>query len=151
MRQIIFLFRYRYRTFDGVCNNLKNNRLGATNTAYGEYLGKRYQDGINLKYFHRNVSESNDILIRYLIAGIHEIYSTSTNESLPNPRSLGFDIFDANDLNSLQEPEFNVNNSMPYDIHSKLNLVSFFVSQIVAHDVSNRRMAQINGEIFFFK
>lgn len=57
MWQIVVLFRYRYRTFDGVCNNLQNNRLGATNTAYGEYLGKRYQDGINLKYFRRHFSE----------------------------------------------------------------------------------------------
>lgn len=36
---------FRYRSFDGLCNN-KNHKLGAANTDYGEYLqGYRYTDG----------------------------------------------------------------------------------------------------------
>lgn len=40
-----FFYCSRYRSIDGLCNNLVNHRLGAADTAYGEFLGKRYQDG----------------------------------------------------------------------------------------------------------
>ncbi|KAF2897022.1 hypothetical protein ILUMI_09153 [Ignelater luminosus] len=41
-------FTYKYRTFDGSCNNLKYPEWGMANTVYGRMLIPNYGDGISL-------------------------------------------------------------------------------------------------------
>lgn len=40
--------KYKYRSIDGTCNNLKNPKWGSAFTAYGRFLFPQYADGKNI-------------------------------------------------------------------------------------------------------
>ncbi|KAK2819090.1 hypothetical protein Q5P01_024651 [Channa striata] len=53
----------KYRTITSVCNNLKNPRLGASNTAFTRWLPAEYDDGISQpKGWNRNRTFNNFLL-----------------------------------------------------------------------------------------
>nr|QCY41338.1 myeloperoxidase [Channa argus] len=53
----------KYRTITSVCNNLKNPRLGASNTAFTRWLPSEYDDGISQpKGWNRNRRFNNFLL-----------------------------------------------------------------------------------------
>jgi hypothetical protein len=56
---------YKYRSYDGTCNNLVNPLIGAANVPYVRLLPPAYQDGVNSP---RSLSV--------------------TGQTLPNPRSI---------------------------------------------------------------
>ncbi|XP_041828509.1 eosinophil peroxidase-like [Melanotaenia boesemani] len=53
----------KYRTANGVCNNLKNPRLGASNTPFTRWIPAEYDDGISQpKGWNRNKKFNNFLL-----------------------------------------------------------------------------------------
>ncbi|CAG5867394.1 unnamed protein product [Menidia menidia] len=52
----------KYRTATSVCNNLKNPRLGASNTPFTRWLPAEYDDGVSQPKGHRNRTLNNFLL-----------------------------------------------------------------------------------------
>ncbi|CAG4970290.1 unnamed protein product [Parnassius apollo] len=63
-----------YRSFDGICNNLKNPSWGAVKEPFSELVNNSYADGV------------------------HQFPVTSENEQLPNPRAISLLLFPSKNI-----------------------------------------------------
>lgn len=75
-----------YRTITSVCNNLKNPRLGASNTPFARWLAAEYADGISQPKGFNNQTVNNFILP--LVRQVSNNILNTTDEGVVNDREF---------------------------------------------------------------
>lgn len=136
---MLFL-EFRWRNYDGSCNNEVNSKWGATDMEYSRWMNANYDDGIFRIFTNdsdlRNVHEF--CLFFFFCKGINSIRKCAkSNEELTSPRIIG------NTINSAKR-------KLPYEDnhHSNeivQNVFAVMFGQAITHDIGKRAVVAIKG------